>query len=501
MDKKLKIGFNTFDNDVFNGRPHFELPLKNGVDYVLCHTDPHLGTFESENEKAKRLADILSDRKLDFIANFEFQNTSSDFISKDGHNWISIPDGSHRLNLPEGFVKALASNGNLIGITYDEFEHTIVNRNISVWMETKTKVDKPVFSQSDTKDIVTQGEALSAQVKEYADSIKAMGAPVFSGEHVFPVLYHTFARNGIIPNFKSQKESYSNLQFAIAAGAALQYGTPLWNCVDMWHKLTHPGHSAKELYHNLVFAYLSGVNRVYVESGAAMIEGESLNDIGEAFVKFTGEYKGKERDYDISDYRPEIGIIRYDDTYWGQNLFWARGLFGNKKIRPTKECKEWITIINTLTFGQTKKTSFTWNRITPASLKPHRSFVTMNSLAVFDDRVTEKPLSSLKLAFLCGVHISEETLKTVAKLVKENGLTVVTSERYAPESIRKGSSGYREIKDGKGCWIVTNSFADKRLKKRIAPFMGKRDVIRLTFDGGKEVKMKVSADGETFTQI
>ena len=45
-------------------------------------------------------------------------------------------------------------------------------------------------------------------------------AKQFAGEHVFPVLYHIFASCGITPNFKSQKESFSNIQQNTPSSAA-----------------------------------------------------------------------------------------------------------------------------------------------------------------------------------------------------------------------------------------------------------------------------------------
>ena len=423
----------------------------------------------------------------------------------DGYEWANAPDGTHRMRFTPALIEALAAGGNLIGVTYDEFEHVILNRNISLWMDSRFRIDMPAFKPLPTRDAVRQGEALAADVKAYADSVKAMGAPCFSGEHVFPVLYHLFARCGVIPNFKSQKECFSNLQYAVAAGAALEYGTPLWNCVDMWHKLTFPGHSPEELYHNLVFSYLAGVDRVYVEASSALSsekEGvRSLNENGEAFVRFAGEYGGRERAYNVLDYQPEIGIVRYDDTYWGQNLIWARGLFGNKNIKPDARSREWLRIVRTVCHRRTAPQTFTWNRVDPISLLPHRSFVGMNALAVFDDRVRRKTLESLKLCFLCGVRISPETLSDVWALAEENGLTVVCPPRFAPAEMRKKPAGaFAEYRLGRGTVIVTERFDSRTLYERLRPFLGEPDVIRLPF-GGAEVRLRVRENGEAFDRI
>lgn len=503
MNHPLAIGFNTFDSRVRDGAPAFTLPLENGADFIFCHFDPDMAGAPADTEKARETAQILKERGLPFIANFEFQNFQRFTQARDGYDWSNRPDGTHLLRLRPDYVEALASCGNLIGISYDEFEHVIVNRNISLTLESKGRVDIPPFLPLDTKDAFRQGEALAADLKAYADDLKAMGAPAVSGEHVFPVLYHHFARSGITPNFKSQKEGFSNLQFAVAAGAALEYGTALWNCVDLWHKMTNPGHTPEEMYHNLVFAYLCGADRVYVESSNVFVEGdgsggERLNAYGEAFLRFTKEYRGRDRAYRIADYKPQIGIIRYDDTYWGQNLIWARGLFGNKKIRPDSRSKEWIAAVRTITHRETGRETFTWNRISPASLLPHRSFCTMNSLAVFDDRVRRDTLRSLKLCFLCGVRISPETLRDVQSLAEEEGLTVVCPRRYLPAEYREKAAGdYTEIPAGRGFYIAAEDFGSEKLRRRIAPFLGNEGEIALDF-GEETVRLAIDDAGETF---
>lgn len=502
MDKRMKIGFNTFDGDVTGSDPRFTLPLKagKGVDFVLCHFDPHRHEMAESEALAEKAARTLADEGVEFIANFEFQNFGH--VCKSGeYDWANRPDGTHRLNIPEPYLKALSSAGNLVGVMYDEFEHTIINRNLSIILASKGKIKLSVFPLSESSDPLEQSLLLDSQLKDYVRSVKDMGAKVFAGEHVFPVFYHRFARDGIIPNFKSQKESVSNLQYATAAGAALQYGTPLWNCVDLWFMNTNPGHTPDEMYNNLVFAYHAGVDRVYVESAHCFTGGEpeKLNDYGEAFAKFSAEYRGKDRDYDISDYRPEVGIVRFDDSYWGQGdpVMWRYMLFGNPKIKPSKASKEWIKAFRLITHGESGRHTFCWDKVAPSMLKKHRSFMTMNSAAVFDEYADKKALSSLKLCFLCGSYISEDTLKAVGELVRENGLTVVTPKRFSPSPV--GGKKLTEINDGKGKWIVCDDLLSKGVKEKTAPFLGEKGEIRLTFEGGKAVRMKINETGEAIT--
>ncbi|MBR3954617.1 MAG: hypothetical protein IKJ63_03985 [Clostridia bacterium] len=502
-NKNLLIGYNTFANCI--KEPSFFDPALTGhADWVLCHFDPHESVANSckqANETAQRFDEL----GVDFVANFEFMNFSEHYTTDDGYDWCNHPDGTHRLNLPEEYVHAFAKHGNFIGIMHDEMEHVIINRNLSIALNNKKKRIYPMFPLYNGKDVIAQGELCSSQVKEFADSIKAMGAPVFAGEHVFPVLFHTFARNGIIPNFKSQKENFSNLMFAVAAGAALQYKTPLWNCVDLWHILTYPGHSADEMYHNLRFAYYAGVNRVYVEASNQFYKTHKdgsyeLTEYGKQFNRFANEYKGKDRGYDIQDYRPEIGIVRYDDTFWGQNdpFMWAPILFGNKNIKPDKKAKEWLRVLHVVSHKSTSKHGFGWNKISPWSLRKHRSFAPMNALAVFDDRVEKEVLESLSLCFLCGYKIETSTLTAVEELVKENGLTVVTPTRFAPDFVKKQVKfGFADIKDGKGRWIVARKADDLRVTRRIRHLLGNKDEIRLRFSE-EEIILKIAHDGDGF---
>ena len=508
MSKKMQIGFNTFDSHV---RAHSKdcdgvLQKCGGVDFVVCHFSPNGDDMKTQLENARATAARLKELGLPFAANFETQNFCDNVVSSDGYDFANHPDGTHRLDLPAEYIAAIKDGGDLIAVMHDEFEHAIINTNLSISLASRFKLKKPVFPLAHTDVMRVQGETLSAQVGEYVRTLKERGAPAFAGEHVFPVLYHTFARNGMIVNFKSQKESFTNVQFAVAAGAALEYGAPLWTCVDLWFMNTCPGHTPDEMYHNLVFAYLMGVDRAYVEASSHFVSNvhgeEAINAYGDAFARFVAEYRGRERAYNVQDYRPEIGIIRYDDTFWGQGttpLVWRNELFGNPRIKPKKENKEWIKAFRLITHGETTRGGIAWDRIEPQSMRPHRSFASMNGAAVFDDRVEAEKLASLKLCFLCGEYISAKTLEGVKRMVNENGLTVVTPKRFAPQGIRKTvHADYREIPDGKGVWIVCENLEDRRLKARIAPFLGKKGEMRFTF-GEQTHVFEISENGEGFT--
>ena len=503
MDKKLKIGYHTDEKTGAKNNICFYGPAKEGagVDFILCHIDPHKDKTPAENcDLVKENARKIKELGATYIANFEYQNFIYDCSFKDGIDFANQPDGTHRIEINQEYFDALNGENNLDGLMYDELEHCIINRNFSILMESKFKTDAPVF-KTDADSFDEQEALLDRQLCDYAKRGKALGAKALSGEHVFPVMFHIFARNGIIPNFKSQKESVSNIQFAIAAGAALQYDMPLWNCVDLWYRMTYPGHSADEMYHNLVFAYLCGVNRVYVESSSRFYDGENITEYGEKFNRFTSEYRNKERDYDISDFTPEIGIVRCDDTFWGQGVLpipWKGMLFGNPKIKIHKASREYIKVLNLITHGSTGNGGICADRIELRSLKKHRSFVPMNNAAVFDDRVRKDKLKTLKLCFLCGEKISAETLEDVSVLVKE-GLIAVTTKKYAPSNI-KVKGAYSEVADGKGKWIIVNDFGNKKLKKALASYLGSKDEMVYKF-GDKVIRMKITNNGEGFYTV
>ncbi len=504
--KNMKIGLNVFANDFLRGELGYENVTLNGklVDYTVCHFDPASKTVSQAIKDVEFVSEKFKESGTDFIANFEFQNFDLTAVGPDGYSWIDNSNGCHRLTLHPDYLKALAKCENCKGIMLDEFEHTIINKNASIQLDSKLKYVLPVFPLADTRDAYTQGEYLNEQLNSYVESIKSSGIKSVYGENVFPVLYHKFAQTGIMPNFKSQKESYTTVQYAIAAGAALEYGIPLSTCIDNWYFNKSPGHSAEEMYQNFVFAYYAGVNEAYSESIHIMTvdsDGRELTDHGKKFMQFCEEYKGKERNYDISDYRPEIGIIRYDDTYYGQWLpiIFQGVLFGNNKIRPDYRSKEYIKVLNLLTNGESARGGISWDMFKPASLKKHRSFSTFNSTAVFDHQVRKQTLDSLKLCFLCGIYISDETIKDVRDCVQNNGMTVVTTKRFLPKDIAaKVKCPFCEIKDGKGKWLVVDSFNNILLKPYLKPYLGKKNEMRLTFKD-KEVIMQISKDGNSFT--
>ncbi len=498
MKENFFIGYDAWISDISEQNSKAQFIKDSQTDFVVCNC--HLTkSVADECEFAKNIRKKFATYEVDYVINNEFVNVTDYGIYDDGHDWCNTSDGCHRLNLHKMYLKTFAEDEHFIGIMYDELEHVIINRNISLTFNKNARSNLLVFPITESNDIKEQGSLLRKQCKEYASSFFNNGVRNFAGEHVWPVLYHTFASAGIIPNFKSQKESYSNIQFAIAAGAALEYNLPLWNCIDLWFRNTYPGHSPNEMYHNMLFSFLIGVERCYVEGAGAFFDDGKPSEYAEAYKKFSAECP-RTREYSVKDYKPEIGIIKYDDSYWGQcdPVVWKKILLANKRIKPDKTAREFTNVFKLITHGETCKNGISWGRMTPWSIRKHKSFCSMNSVAVFDDIVSKDKLTSLKLCFLCGYHISENTLESIAQLVFENGLTVVTTKRFLPQKLQHNVKGaYCEITDGKGKWIVTKSFLSNKVKLAVKPFIGEKGEMRFTFKN-KTLKMKISKDGESF---
>ncbi len=501
----MKIGLNVFAEQIVNGNKAADTVTDNGelIDFTVCHVDGQNYTAAQSVELAHTLAEKFEKQNTDFITNFEYANWNENCTAADGTEWAEKSDGCHRVKLPAEFLNALSESKRFKGIMYDEFEHIITNRNPTIQLITKLRKIIPAFPLLKERDAVKQGEFLKEQLTEYAGSFRKKGAPAMFGEHVYPIFFHKFAESGITPNYKSLKENFSDVAFSIAAGAAMQYDLPLYNCIDNWFMMTNPGHSAEEMYYNLLFAYLAGVDCAYVESVNVMTDNGKITEHGEKFRRFCKEYKDKERGYSIKDYRPEIGIIRYDDGFWGQwyPIIFKKCLFGNPKIKPDYRSREYLRIFNILTHGETCKNGISWCRISPWSVKNHRhfSFVSLNSTAVFDHNADRKVLDSLKLCFLCGIHISENTLKEVRDCVRENGMTVVTPKRFAPDEIASQAKGkISEVTDGNGKWIVIKSYRTGKLKEYVKEFIGNKGEMRLTF-ADKEIIMKINRDRDSFS--
>ena len=368
-----------------------------GVDFVVYHYRGPKGTIEDEAKKMEDLGKSFNEKGLKVIVNVESGNWGIDMLSTDGHNWVKQPNNLHLFKFPPEVIKSLNKSPAVWGVLYDELEHSQITRNLTITLR-NPGVELVSLAEPTGMDFESADKAVFEGAKTLTDECKSYGTEKVLTEHVWPVLFHNFARAGITPVYKQMKENWSNVWAACAMGASLQYNKELWTCIDFWHYNTFPGHSAEELWGNLLFAYWAGLDKAYVES----VGSHTYEKIDDNSVKLNP------RPYSFRDIEPEIAIIRFDDTEWGQgkdvfcsvnekvdgkmmkvNLFWKDWLFGAYDLNTSPESEEWIKAWHTITHGMVKKESLSWNAGNYYEGFPHRSFAPVNSPIVFDDQVTK----------------------------------------------------------------------------------------------------------------
>lgn len=498
-----------------------ELMSELGAQFVIYHYRGPEGTVAEEAQAMRSLGEKFAEAGLGVLVNVETGNMNATLEDADGVSWVEKPaEPTHLFRFPQEVIDALGESPAVWGIQYDELEHTQIFRNLSLALEDST-ISKASLAETNGLSIAQADSAVASAVRALSEYCKSSGLKYVIDEHVWPVLFDNFGRSGITPVYKQMKEAWSNVWSACAMGAALENGTELWACLDFWFHDHFPGHSAEELYSNLLFAYWTGVDKAYVEAvGAGMYEklpdgSAKLLDRGEAYAHFAKDYLPQNpRPYSFRDYLPRTAIIRFDDTEFGQGpqcfsqwkqqvdgkevitqLNWPDWLFGAKNLRTSPESEEWLKAWNTITHGVVPSTAMSWAASVVYEGIPHRSFAPANAPVVFSDSVRADRLKSVKLAFLCGLKISPETLTDVALLVKK-GLTVVTSSRFAPsEMASQYTTGTREFSDGRGRWILTDDMASTQVKALVKPLLGQDDELTYYFKGGRSVKMAISEDG------
>lgn len=483
------------------------------AEFIVHHHRPKK-SIDDEIEIAKNMTRRCEEQNIFLLYNNECGNWSKEIVSPDGYDWVSHPDGCHYFDFHPDVLKAYASSPAFWGVVYDEAEHSQIHRNMSIRIK-DFNADLPAFAETTGMTHKQADQAIFNKAKEIANKHKDCNAPMVICEAVFPVLFHNFSKAGFTIAYKQMKEHWSNLWAACAVGAARQYNKELWSCIDLWCGMNYPGHSPKELKANLIFAYLFGVDKAYIENigsdcfYSVKQDGNlELKEYGVEYLDFINCFLPKHpRNYTHRDYEPEIAIIRFDDTDWGQGngFFFIEGeLFGSHTLKSDEKTTEWIKAWHTITHGVVSSASMSMNagvEIGDDDEVSHHSFAPFNSPIVYDDTVTEEHLKTLSLAFLCGLFISENTLKDISNLVKNNGLTVVTSNRFAPKAFAdKYKEGTIACQEGKGKWIITDDMSSNELKELIKPLLGKPDEISCRFKQ-KTVKLKIKENGDSLELI
>lgn len=497
-NKEVLVGVDNA-GDPTSGPFHLIEPMKTlGVDFMVYHYWPE-SNLSAQKKGLSLLGEVFDQHDLSFILNTEIGNNRESIIDDDGWNWCSGPNGTHRFTIKPELLALANQYKSFEGVMYDEPAHMQLNRN---WIITDNgKVDKPFLGETTGLSFQEADELVHDNAKILVDEIKAHGTNYTLAEHVFPVLFHNFAKSGMTVSYKLMKESWAPMWTACAMGAALQYSDELWSCLDLWfagvpgNSPMYPGHSPNELKSNLMYSYWVGNNRIYVENlnyqeslyatrGGKIV----LNDYGKAVKWFTHEYLPvNPRGYTYRAIKPSIAIIRFDDTDFGianKNGF-PDQLFGSRTLQSTAVTREWMKIWHIVSHGviPTPEEGISWLSYPLGT--PHRSFAPMNNLVVFDDNVEKKHLESLQLAFVSGISISAQTEAALVQLVKDNGLTVVVTPGLAPADIKSSytGKGTQVITCGAsgGKWIVSDDFLAPLVRDNIAHLLGNDGEMRYVF--------------------
>jgi hypothetical protein len=490
-----------------------------GVEFAVWHYHTRNSTVQEGAQRMDRLVQALRKQNIKGIVNVEEGNFNLKVAGADGVSFIRKSENTHLYQFPDEILKSLSAPDVVWGIQYDELEHSQITRNMSISIDHPDK-ELACLVETTGMNFKEADSAVQQSASELYKSINRFGIPNVYTEHVWPVLFHNFAKAGLTPVYKQMKEGWSNVWAAAAMGAAIQYDKELWACLDFWHGSKYPGHTPESMASNFLFAYWAGVDKAYVESMGKHTYNLDQNGrvnllaSGRAFSQFAKEYVPKhQRNYSFRDYDPEIAIIRFDDTEWGQGedvyttvkstrsgsvqsrLYWKDFLFGAYNLKTSPESEEWIRAWHSITHGVTNKKSLSWNAANLYQGQKYRCFAPANSPVVFDHEVKAVHLENVKLTFLCGLYMRENTLSSVNRLVRE-GMVVVTSSRFAPAHIKKKyKRGTVVFADGKGKWIVTDDMASQEVRTHIKPYIGNENQIAMRFKSDRKIVFDILPNG------
>jgi len=188
----------------------------------------------------------------------------------------------------------------------------------------------------------------------------------------------------------------------------------------------------------------------------------------------------------IEDFAPEIIIIRFEDSDWGQvqRSYTRQNLYGADNLRPDEQTRYWAKIWHVISHGQIPAHGLTWHADYTI---PYRFFFPANNVAVYD-HLADRPelFASARLVFLTGKLISPRCMATLRGLV-EGGLTVVAPSHLAPAGMSVDASApYMEYPVGKGRWVICDDVTADPVRRLLAPYLGRGDELRYVF-GRREV--------------
>ena len=267
-------------------------------------------------------------------------------------------------NPPHELKEELQQRPGFIGFILDEADHMQINAHWPV-IDYYGYDDRHYLAETEGLDLYAARQAVLAALRQRNAACKVADKPA-AVEFLFPGMMHTAAQAGLNVSPKILKETCGPIMLAVAMGAARQYGVDFWIDVDYWWHNEAIGHSVERFRSALLLAYWSGATNIYVEGGAQWSKDHPVGRaIEAAYKQFVGDYvSAHPRPYDWRDFRPEIAIIRFDDTcfdtrqtYLGE---FPGPLYGHVPAR--EENTEWLNIWSLLSHGfvRTDSASHQW---------------------------------------------------------------------------------------------------------------------------------------------
>ena len=328
-----------------------------GAEFIVCWFSPERDAsggrsheWEGSEQGFGDLAAACRQAHLTFFANQEITNYTKegDILDKDGHDLLAHPDGTHRWDITGKTLEIAVKHPEFRGVLYDEAEHGQMRRenNTNGGSDSQaTGKVHPYFAATDGMTLEQAYSAVYSSARAVAENYRRASVTPMT-EDVFPVMLHTFARAGFDPAIKFMKEGIDPVFAAIAMGAARQYGREFCVTPDMWGLSGFPGHPPEELRASLLYAYWIGSTRIFAENIRGLIEPKvdsgavryETTPYGKVYQWFVKEYvPAHPRPYTFRDIRPEVAIVRFDNSCWGQgDSSFPNALYGAANLKPRR---------------------------------------------------------------------------------------------------------------------------------------------------------------------
>ena len=403
--------------------------------------------------------------KLDFIdlhfrGNEAKLSQAMNALDAMGVKYVPNFEGAPVSWMPSNELKTdLAYRSGFLGFMLDELDHMQINAHWPV-IDYYGYEHAHYLTETEGLDLfAARAVVLNAlQRRNAACTVNGISA---TGEFLFPVMHHTAARAAMNVAPKILKETCGPAMLAVAMGAARQYGVEFWIDVEYWWHNETIGHSLERFESALKLAYWAGTDKIYVEGGGRYSKGHLLAEqIENAYINFLCDYvPARPRPYTWRDFHPQIGIIRYDDTcfdirqgYLGE---YPGPLYGHVPVGPANI--EWLNIWSLLSHGFIRTDSLS-NQWESRRFGSRTLFVPLHNVAVFDHQADAATLAGLKLIFLTGAAISEETFAAVTDLVKQGATCVLPPRLAPPETDLASIHESTLVPDSAGQWLVIPEF-------------------------------------------